>query len=185
MGCSPEQTLETIMSLTTIEPAAPKKPSIIVTAGAIAVLSLLGIGGGWFVGQALLVPSMPSVTPPPVHVPEAAAGENKAAAAPAGEHGAAGAAPSLLALDPIVTNLGYPNENWIRLELALQFTGPGDTALAQDLHQEILTYLRTVSLQQLQGPRGFQYLRDDLREIVDLRSKGRVSKVLFRTFVIE
>ncbi|MBN7807346.1 flagellar basal body-associated FliL family protein [Agrobacterium rosae] len=177
------------MSLTTTEPAAPKKPSIVVTAGAIAVLSLLGLGGGWFVGNTLLVPAAPAAaTPAPAaaeHAPAAAEG-GKGAPAAGGEHGAAGAAaPSLIALDPIVTNLGYPTDKWIRLELALQFTGPGDTSLAQDLHQEMLTYLRTVSLQQLQGPRGFQYLRDDLREIVDLRSKGRVSKILFRTFVIE
>ena len=39
------------MSLTTIDEAPPKKPSIIVTAGAIAVLSLLGIGGGWVGGN--------------------------------------------------------------------------------------------------------------------------------------
>lgn len=177
------------MSLTTTEPAAPKKPSIVVTAGAIAVLSLLGLGGGWFVGNTLLVPAAPaSATPAPAPAEHAAAAAEGAHGAPAagGEHGAAGAAaPSLIALDPIVTNLGYPTDKWIRLELALQFTGPGDVPLTQDLHQEMLTYLRTVSLQQLQGPRGFQYLRDDLREIVDLRSKGRVSKVLFRTFVIE
>lgn len=179
------------MSLTTTEPAAPKKPSIIVTAGVIAVLSLLGIGGGYFVGTTLLVPAAP-VTATPAAAPAAehaaepaAAGEHGAAPAAGGEHGAAGTAPSLIPLDPIVTNLGYPTDSWIRLEIALQFTGPGDTALAQELHQEMLAYLRTVSLQQLQGPRGFQYLRDDLREIVDLRSKGRVSKVLFRTFVIE
>lgn len=179
------------MSLTTTEPEAPKKPSIIVTAGAIAVLSLLGLGGGWFVGNALFVPAAPVAATPapaaPEHAPEpaaapAAAGEHGAPAAP-GEKGAA--APSLIALDPIVTNLGYPSDKWIRLELALQFNGPGDVSLSQDLHQELVAYLRTVSLQQLQGPRGFQYLRDDLREIVDLRSKGRVSKVLFRTFVIE
>ncbi len=177
------------MSLTTTEPAAPKKPSIVVTAGAIAVLSLLGLGGGWFVGKTLLVPAAPaSATPAPAPAEHAAAAAEGGHGAPAagGEHGAAGAAaPSLVALDPIVTNLGYPNDKWIRLELALQFTGPGDVPLTQDLHQEMMTYLRTVSLQQLQGPRGFQYLRDDLREIVDLRSKGRVSKVLFRTFVIE
>lgn len=178
------------MSLTTIEPAAPKKPSVIVTAGAIAVLSLLGIGGGWFAGKTLLVPSAPApaaatpAAPAPDHAPAAAEGGHGAPAA-GGEHGAAAAAPSLIPLDPIVTNLGYPSDNWVRLEIALQFNGPGDTSLAQDLHQELMAYLRTVSLQQLQGPRGFQYLRDDLREIVDLRSKGRVSKVLFRTFVIE
>ena len=42
-----------------------------------------------------------------------------------------------------------------------------------------------VSLQQIQGPRGFQYLRDDLKERVDLRSEGRVTNLMFRTFVIE
>lgn len=178
------------MSLTTTEPAAPKKPSIVVTAGVIAVLSLLGIAGGYFVGTTLLVPAAPVAAAPPAAVehpaePAAAAGEHGAAPAADGEHGKAGTGPSLIPLDPIVTNLGYPADSWVRLEIALQFTGPGDTALAQELHQEMLAYLRTVSLQQLQGPRGFQYLRDDLREIVDLRSKGRVSKVLFRTFVIE
>lgn len=178
------------MSLTTTEPEAPKKPSIIVTAGAIAVLSLLGLGGGWFVGNALFVPAAPVEATPAPAAPEHAA--EPAAAGAEGEHGAPAAegekgpaGPSLIALDPIVTNLGYPNDKWIRLELALQFNGPGDVPLSQELHQELMSYLRTVSLQQIQGPRGFQYLRDDLREIVDVRSKGRVSKVLFRTFVIE
>ena len=175
---------------TAAEPSARKKPSVVVTAGVIAALSLLGIGGGWFVGKTLLLPAVPAAAASaPAPAPEVAAAGGHGAAAPApgaGEHGAPGAAaPSLIALDPIVTNLGYPTDNWIRLELALQFSGPGDTALSQEIHQELLAYLRTVSLQQIQGPRGFQYLRDDLREIVDLRSKGRVSKVLFRTFVIE
>lgn len=180
------------MSLTTTEPEAPKKPSIIVTAGAIAVLSLLGLGGGWFVGNALFVPAAPvEATPAPAtpaapeHAAEPAAGAEGEHGAPAAEGGKGPAGPSLIALDPIVTNLGYPNDKWIRLELALQFNGPGDVPLSQELHQELMSYLRTVSLQQIQGPRGFQYLRDDLREIVDVRSKGRVSKVLFRTFVIE
>ncbi|KIQ02334.1 hypothetical protein RU07_12990 [Agrobacterium tumefaciens] len=179
------------MSLTTTEPEAPKKPSIIVTAGAIAVLSLLGLGGGWVVGNALFVPAAPVEATPAPAAPEHAA-EPAPAAGAEGEHGTPAAhgekgpaGPSLIALDPIVTNLGYPNDKWIRLELALQFNGPGDVPLSQELHQELMSYLRTVSLQQIQGPRGFQYLRDDLREIVDVRSKGRVSKVLFRTFVIE
>ena len=51
--------------------------------------------------------------------------------------------------------------------------------------KDIMAYLRTVSLQQVEGPRGFQYLKDDLQERVDLRSEGRVSKVMFRTLVIE
>ena len=183
--------MSTLMAL---DAPAPKKQSPIPLIGAIAVLSLLGLGGGWFVGKMLFVPAPPvadqaaapqAATPAGDHGAPAASAEHGAAAA-AGDHGKPGAsAPGLVALDPIITNLGYPADNWIRLELALEFTGAADAALTKALHQEIMAYLRTVPLQQIQGPRGFQYLRDDIREIVDLRSKGRVSKVLFRTFVIE
>ena len=48
-----------------------------------------------------------------------------------------------------------------------------------------MAYLRTVSLQQIEGPRGFQHLREDLKERVTIRSDGRVSNLLFRTFLIE
>ncbi|MNL50951.1 Flagellar basal body-associated protein FliL [compost metagenome] len=57
--------------------------------------------------------------------------------------------------------------------------------MAEQIHQDIAAYLKTVSLQQIQGPRGFQYLRDDIQERVDLRSDGRVTNVMFRTFVIQ
>jgi flagellar protein FliL len=69
--------------------------------------------------------------------------------------------------------------------VALQFKGAPDVALAEEIHQDIAAYLKTVSLQQIQGPRGFQYLRDDIQERVDLRSDGRVTNVMFRTFVIQ
>ena len=65
------------------------------------------------------------------------------------------------------------------------FKGAPDAVLAEEIHQDIMAYMRTVSLQQVQGPRGFQYLREDLEERVDLRSEGRVTNVMFRTFVIE
>ncbi|WP_296080783.1 flagellar basal body-associated FliL family protein [uncultured Agrobacterium sp.] len=181
-----------------LEGPAPKKSSPIPVIGAVAVLSLLGLGGGWFVGKMLFVPAPPASTAATVPAPAPEAPAETAAAggheapkaeahgeAPKGEGHGAAAGPSLVNLDPIITNLGYPAENWVRLELALQFNGPSDPALVQELHQELMAYVRTVPLQQIQGPRGFQYLRDDLTEIVDLRSKGRVSKVLFKTFVIE
>jgi len=107
-----------------------------------------------------------------------AAGNGKQAAAAAQANG-------VIALDPITANLAYPSQNWIRLELALVFKGQPDAQLAQSIHQDIMAYIRTVSLQQIEGARGLQYLRDDIQERVDLRSEGRVSKVMFRTFVIE
>lgn len=92
---------------------------------------------------------------------------------------------SVVQLEPITSNLAYPSENWVRLEVALLFNGPPDVKVSEEIHQDILAYIRTVSLQQIEGPRGFQYLKDDIQERVDLRSQGRVSKVMFRTFVIE
>ncbi|WP_075292490.1 flagellar basal body-associated FliL family protein [Pararhizobium arenae] len=176
---------------------APKKPSMILTIAAIGVVTLLGAGGGWMLGGML--------APKPITVEEAkaleevrkTAAEKKAATDAAEASGgheskkdeglprAATEANGVLQLEPITTNLAYPTENWIRLELALLFNGPPDAPMAEQIHQDISAYLRTVSLQQIQGPRGFQYLKDDIEERVDLRSEGRVTNVIFRTFVIQ
>ncbi len=162
-----------------------KKSQLILTIAGVAVLTLLGAGGGFVVGK-LVSPKIVSVGADQKAQQEAEA--KKAEAAKKGEPGLphiATEANGIVQLEPIVTNLAYPSENWLRLEVAVMFDGPPDAKLAEDIHQDILAYVRTVSLQQIEGPRGFQYLRDDIQERVDLRSAGRVSKVMFRTFVIE
>ncbi|TAA60665.1 flagellar basal body-associated protein FliL [Shinella sp. JR1-6] len=164
--------------------AEKKKPTLVITIAAIAVLTLLAAGGGWLVGNML--------APPPAEKPA----EEVAKAEAGGEGGAEGEAAQevphisteangIVLLDPITSNLAYPSDNRIRLEVALMFKGVPDVKLAEEIHQDIMAYMRTVSLQQVQGPRGFQYLREDLQERVDLRSEGRVTNVMFRTFVIE
>lgn len=156
-----------------------KKPGLVVTLAIVLVLSGVAGAGGWMLGGVLA---------PQVAVEEEAAGEETAEA---GEESAGEGAEenkpreNLIPLDPITTNLSYPSDSWIRIEVSLLFGGAPDQALADQIHQDVLTYLRTVSLQQIEGPRGFQYLRDDLRERVKLRSEGRVNDILFRTFVIE
>ncbi|MFN7092503.1 MAG: flagellar basal body-associated FliL family protein [Allorhizobium sp.] len=162
-----------------------KKSGLMALVIPLVVLTAVGGGGGWVIGNMLA---------PQVKQAEDAA---KAAQAAAGGHGGdakkdeegippiSTEANGVVSLAPITTNLAYPSENWIRLEVALMFNGPPDVQIAEAVHQDIMAYLRTVSLQQVEGPRGFQYLKDDLQERVDLRSEGRVSKVMFRTLVIE
>ncbi|NRP71676.1 hypothetical protein ILFOPFJJ_02564 [Ensifer psoraleae] len=152
--------------------------SKVMTIAALAVLTVVAGGGGWLVGQ-LLAP------PPATEKIEAAAEIAPNATGAEGIPKIATEANGVVQLDPITTNLAYPSENWVRLEVALQFNGIPDVVLAEQIHQDIAAYLKTVSLQQIQGPRGFQYLRDDIQERVDLRSDGRVTKVMFRTFVIQ
>lgn len=170
-----------------LEASGSKKPSLVMTIAVVAILSLVAGGGGWALGQ--------MIAPPPA---DTAVKAEEAKAADAGAHGEPGAKGEeeglaristeqngVVQLEPITSNLSYPSENWVRLDVALLFNGVPDVVMAEQIHQDIVAYLRTVSLQQIQGPRGFQYLKDDIQERVDLRSEGRVTNVMFRTFVIE
>jgi flagellar protein FliL len=162
-----------------------KKSSTIPAIAGVAVLTLLGGGAGWFVGK-MVSPKIAAIEKQQTAQKET---EAKKPAEGKREEGSlpnvATAENGIVQLEPIVTNLAYPSENWLRLEVALMFNGPPDEKIAADVQQDILAYVRTVSLQQIEGPRGFQYLRDDIQERVDLRSAGKVTKVIFRTFVIE
>jgi len=152
-----------------------RKNTILVLAG-VAILTLVGAGGGWVLGG-VIAPKDPAADARPDQTAE---GEKKE-----GLPHISTPESGVVLLEPITTNLAYPSENWIRLEVALAFKGPPELPLAEDIHQDILAYMRTVSLQQIEGPRGFQYLKDDIQERIDLRSQGKVAKVMFRTFVIE
>ena len=161
------------MALTEFEEqdGGKKKSGLIVTIAIVLVLSAVAAGGGWVVGGLIA----PQVDQPEAVEAQPAHAEDKKE----GDQAEDKVRNNVVALEPITTNLSYPSDNWIRVEVSL------DDALADQIHQDILAYLRTVSLQQIEGPRGFQYLREDLRERVKLRSEGRVNDLLLRTFVIE
>ena len=104
----------------------------------------------------------------------------------------AGAAPSqpstVVDLPPIVTNLGSPQDTWIRLEGSIIFdpkTLPHPEAIVGQIGDDILAYLRTVSLRQLEGPIGLENLRQDLNERAATRSGGKVRAFLIRTLVVQ
>ncbi|MBB4010224.1 flagellar basal body-associated FliL family protein [Allorhizobium taibaishanense] len=164
-----------------------KKASPILLIAALAGLTVVGGGAGWLVGT-MVAPAV-KVAKEQQKAAEEKKGEgegkSKDGKADEGLPKMPAEAAGIIQLDPVTTNLAYPSESWVRLEVALVFNGAVDTKLAEDIHQDLMAYMRTVSLQQIEGPRGFDYLKDDLKERVDVRSEGRVSKVLFRTFVIE
>ena len=160
---------------------APKKKSgLIMTIVGVAAVTVIGGVGGWFVGNMLA----PQVEPPKVEKAEempAEGGEEKDEGLPklaTEENG-------VVQLEPITTNLAFPTDRWVRLEVALLFKDKPDAKLAETIHQDIAVYLRTVSLQQIEGPRGFQYLKEDLEERADMISEGKVARLMFRTFLIQ
>jgi flagellar protein FliL len=91
-------------------------------------------------------------------------------------------------LPPIVTNLGSPQDTWIRLEGSLVFDPkalPHPEAMAGKIGEDLLAYLRTATLKQLEGPVGLQSLRQDLNERAAIRSEGRVRELVIRTLVMQ
>ena len=91
-------------------------------------------------------------------------------------------------LQPIVTNLGAPQDTWIRLEGSIIFdprTLPHPEAVAGQIGDDILAYLRTASLHELEGPIGLENIRQDLNERAATRSNGKVRAFVIRTLVVQ
>lgn len=92
------------------------------------------------------------------------------------------------AILPVVTNLANGDDTWIRLESSIIFTNGAlqnpDVAVAE-IRQDILAYLRTLSVSQIQGASGLQHLREDLNERVALRTKGLVRELIVETLVVQ
>jgi flagellar protein FliL len=95
---------------------------------------------------------------------------------------------AIVDLPPIVTNLGAPQDTWIRLEGSIVFdpkTLPHPEAVAGQIGDDVLAYLRTVSLRQLEGPIGLENIRQDLNERAAIRSGGKVRAFVIRTLVVQ
>ena len=121
-----------------------------------------------------------------------AAFEASRVAPPGADKPAAGASPAepstIVDLPPIVTNLGAPQDTWVRLEGSIIFdpgTLPHPDAVAGRIGDDILAYLRTVSLRQLEGPIGLENIRQDLNERAAIRSDGKVRAFVIRTLVVQ
>ncbi len=91
------------------------------------------------------------------------------------------------ALAPIVTNLGSPADTFVRLQAAivLELNTPNSDALAAKVGDEIVAYLRTVPITEIQGPTGFQFLREELKRRAVQLGGGKIRDFLITTFVIE
>lgn len=165
--------------MSAVEQPAPERrgPSFIIQIVALLVLTLVALAMGWGGGRYLISP-LPAQK---AGQPSKAKGEKKKEQKAAPEAGDK----NVVSLDPILTNLAAPSKVWVRLELSLVFDGPADQSMARAISQDILAYIRTVKLAEVEGPSGFQHLREDLEERASVRSGGHVKKILIRTLLFE
>jgi flagellar protein FliL len=178
------------LATTDAPPEAPQKkgPGLVVQIAVLLVLTLIAAGAGYFSGGMLKGESAPPSEEAAAHAPaEGGHGEKKEE----GGHGeaedpaAADMKRGVYALAPIMTNLAAPTDTWMRIEAAAVFDGEVDANMADVVQQDLLAYLRTVKLHQVEGPSGFLHMKDDLTERARIRSAGKVKSILIRTIVFE
>jgi flagellar protein FliL len=141
----------------------------------LIVTALAGASGGFY-GFRVAVPGVAR------HDKDAHVGDKPGAAASLAPDA------GLFDLPPIVTNLSVPQDTWIRLEASLLFDTkavPHPEAMGAEISGDILAFLRTTTLAQIQGIAGLQNLRQDLNERVAIRSNGAVKEIVIRTLVLQ
>ncbi len=91
-------------------------------------------------------------------------------------------------ISPVTTNLAAPPNTWIRMEASIvtdKLAEEEAFALTAKVGEDIVSYLRTLTPNQIEGARGLQYLREDLNERAVTRSSGKVRELIIETLVVQ
>ncbi len=155
----------------------PKKTGGGAFVAAVLGITLLGAAAGGAVGvmqvNSILAEATKRASEPPTVVETALAWDEKSAVS---------------RLEPVIANLSQPSGTWVRLDTAIVFERDAVEDLEHMkaiLSQDILAFLRTVSITDLQGPSAFGHLRDDLNERVRFASRGVVSELMIEAMVLQ
>jgi flagellar FliL protein len=167
---------------------------LMTTLVVVLLLTLVGAGVGFAIGTLLgdgtaavspeIAKTGETETPASEKAPEAAEGEQQQAE----EEKVALDDLKILPFPPVLTTLAEPKGKWIRLEGSILAKPGGEIPpekLAEQAGEQILTYLRSVRLSQLESASGILGLRDDLDETVRTLSSGDVQGVLIHGLVVE
>lgn len=160
------------MAITEQAPTQPKGPSLLVQMAVLLGMTAAAIVLGWASGVYLNDSSEPAANQAETH------GAGAADSEPAQSR-------VVIPLASITTNLAAPEAIWVRLEASVVLDEPQPPELIETIHQDLLAYLRTVKLHQVEGASGFQHLKADLEERAKIRSDGHVKQFLIRTLLFE
>lgn len=145
---------------------------------ALVLMTVIGGGGGAGLGYLL---------------PLAAAPAKSAVSEPVSAEGAA--TPEMPAevttvvqpLPPIVTNLGS-GPAWIRLEASLLIDAAAKSegeVMAAEAAARIQAFLHTLTVSQIEGPSGLLHFREDLLDLLQAATDGKVRQIAISSLVVE
>ncbi|MEW9804473.1 flagellar basal body-associated FliL family protein [Mesorhizobium marinum] len=157
-------------------------PSLVIQVGLLVALTGAAAGMGWVSGGFLQGGGSGAKE---AHAPAADTHGAKKADASDGHGAAAPDAATIVPLPAITANIGSPRDVWVRMEVSLVLDEPQPPELSNAVLQDLLAYMRTVKLHEIEGPSGFRHLRDSIEERAAIRSDGHVRQVLIRTLLFE
>lgn len=137
------------------------------------ILTLVAAGGGWFLGTQIgkeIASPLSTEKKEVKETPDTIASNS-----------------NVVVLNPILTNMSAPNNAWVRMECSL-VTQPGEvlpSAMAVEISNDFLAFLRNSTIVQIKGPSGLMNLREDLLDRARIRSDGKVTNVLISSLVVE
>lgn len=176
------------------------KPSLVSQIGAMVLVTILALGGGWGFGQFFLGAGPTLQGANSGHAGTTVTGEENGLKDTKTDHGTdeqsmassneegdsiGEDAVRHVALEPIVTNVTTPEDTWVRLEMAVLFASDPEPDLVSAIHQDLFAYMRSVKLHEVAGASGYLHMRSDLKEIVRVRSQGLARDVLIKVLLFE
>lgn len=150
--------------------------SIFPWVAAMLVLTVVALGAGALLGLRLIT-----------LIKEAAHVESQAGG-PAAENPKYASGLAVYSLPPVVSNLASSATIWIRLEVAILYDKDKvqkPEVLGAKISEDILGFLKTLTLDDISGPSGLQHLREDLNERAAIRSEGKVNELFIQSLVIQ
>lgn len=99
-----------------------------------------------------------------------------------------GADTSIIDLPPVITNLADPPNDWVRVQASIVYDSKAvakPQVLAAKVSEDILAYMKTVTLAQIGGASGLEHLREDLNERASIRSDGHIRELIIQAVVVQ
>lgn len=147
------------------------KGGLVITLGALTVIACVG---GGLVGKLMVAR---------LHATSTAPASQEASKGPT-----YGEDIEVHELPAIITNLGEPATMRVRLQVSIVYPKKGvenAAVLMAEVGEDLVAFMKTVSLGQIEGASGLHNLSEDLNDRAATRSQGKVREVIIETLVMQ
>ena len=165
-----------------------KSDSLMLLIVALVLVSLIAVGGGWFVSSQLTSSDMTTAKDDA----NSEFAKNSKADKKTAEGEEANAffktQKNVVELDTILVALHDSDKVWIRLQLAVIGTEEADLDIPEvksRIASDITALVKTLTLAQISGPSGFIHFKEDLLDRARLTTDGQVEDLLIMSIVAE